>query len=404
MRLGRYRGRHLKRRNRGKGVAVGAATAVWVAGPAAAAKEYVARPGDTVSGVAAKLGTSVSRIVSANDLRSANHIVVGQRLRIPGAGSGGGGGSSSFGGSHLVRSGETLSGIAARYGTSAQALARANNLKNPNFVVAGTRLRVPGSGGGASGGGASGGSYTVRAGDTLGSIAARVGSSVSALARANGISNPNMIVAGSTLRLSGGSSSSAPAVAAGATHVVRSGETLSGIAGRYGSSVSAIARRNSLSNPNMVVAGMRLRVPGGRSSAPSLALQAVSRSSIESSLYNQAVRHGVDVSLVKAVAYLESGWRQDVVSSAGAIGVMQVMPGTARYINSSLGGHNLNVRNADDNVHLGVMYLRHLLQTMGSEERALAAYYTGPGNVGRRLSSTQRWYIRHVMSARGQFR
>jgi N-acetylmuramoyl-L-alanine amidase len=346
MRFGRYQGRHLKRRRRGKATAMGvAATAVVANAPSAMAGQYVVRSGDTLSGVANRLGTSVSRLVSLN------------------------------------------------------------RLKNPNFIVAGTRLRTPGSSRLARGSG--GGNYLVRSGDTLSSIAARTGTSVSALARANGIADPNVIVAGTRLRLGGGGGGSAPAsrsIAATGTHVVRSGETLSEIAARYGSSVSAIAKRNRLSNPNLVVAGTKLRVPGGRNASPPAAPRSVSATSIESSLTNQASTHGVDPSLVKAVAYVESGWRQDVVSSAGAIGVMQVLPTTADYINSSLGGHGLNVHRADDNVHLGVMYLRHLIQTMGSEKRALAAYYTGPGNVGRRLNGAQRWYARKVLSARENYR
>jgi soluble lytic murein transglycosylase-like protein len=154
----------------------------------------------------------------------------------------------------------------------------------------------------------------------------------------------------------------------------------------------------------LVIAGTKLRVPGARRASTPAAPVAASTSSIASSLHSQAVAHGVDPSLVKAVAYLESGWQQDVISSAGAVGVMQVLPSTARYINRELGGHNLNVRVADDNVHLGVMYLRHLIQTLGSEERALAGYYTGPGNVGRKLNGAQRWYINHVMSIRPRYR
>jgi LysM repeat protein len=343
MRLARYRGRHLKRRPRGKGIAVGAATAVWVAGPTAAAREYVVRPGDTLSAIATRLGTSVSR------------------------------------------------------------LARTNHLSNPNRIIAGTRLRVPGSGGSAAS--SSGGTYVVRSGDTLGSIAAKLGTSVSALARANDISNPNFIVAGTRLSTTGGGSSATPApIATSATHVVRPGETLSSIAARYGATVSSLAKRNRLSNPNMVVAGTKLRVPGARNESVPAAPAATSTGSIEASLTNQASSHGVDVSLVKAVAYLESGWQQDAISSVGAVGVMQVLPSTARYINASLGGHNLNVRDADDNVHLGVMYLDHLIATLGSEERALAGYYTGPGNVGQKLNKAQRWYVNQVMAIRERYR
>lgn len=345
MRLARYRGRHLRRRRRGRGAAVGAAATVVVAAAPASAGEYVVRRGETLSEIARRVGTSVSRLVKMNNLSNPNFIVAGTQLRTPGRTGGGGGG----GGTYLVRSGDTLGAIAARAGTSVSALVRANDIRNPNLIVAGTRLRLSGSGGG-----------------------------------------------------SGSSYSDAPR--GGAVHTVRAGETLSAIAARYGSTVSAIAKRNRLSNPNMVIAGRKLSVPGGGSSSGRVALRPASRGSIASSLHRQAVAHGVSPSLVKALAYVESGWRQNVVSSAGAIGVMQVLPSTARYINSSLGGHGLNVRVADDNVHLGVMYLRHLIQTMGSEKRALAAYYTGPGNVGRRLNRAQRWYANAVMSHRDRFR
>ena len=85
---------------------------------------------------------------------------------------------------------------------------------------------------------------------------------------------------------------------------------------------------------------------------------------------------------------------------------MQVMPATARWVNRSLGGggHRLRVRSSDDNVHLGVMYLRHLTATMGSLRRALAAYYSGPGSVGKRLNAGQRRYVRNVLALRERFR
>ena len=345
MRVRRYRGRHLRVRRKGKGVAVGAATVVLSAPAAAAsASGYTVKSGDTLSGIAARLGTSVSRLAQLNRLKDPNRIIAGTTLRTA---AGVASSSASGGGSYLVRSGDTLSTIARRLGTSVSALVRANNIADPNMIVAGTRLSVGG----------------------------------------------------------GGSVVSAPApVARSASHVVRSGETLSSIAARYGTSVSSLAKRNGLSDPNTIVAGTKLEVPGARRASLPSAPAAAATSSVEASLTNHAVSHGVDVSLVKAVAYLESGWQQDVVSSAGAIGVMQLLPSTADYVNRSLGGHGLDPRNADHNVHLGVMYLRHLIQTLGSEERALAGYYTGPGNVGRHLNKSQRWYVNHVMSLRERYR
>ncbi len=121
-------------------------------------------------------------------------------------------------------------------------------------------------------------------------------------------------------------------------------------------------------------------------------------------LERQATAHGLDAALVKAVAWQESGWQQHVVSSAGAIGVMQVMPSTADYVNTVLGHGNLNVRRTHQNIHLGVAYLRHMLRIFGGKERkALAAYYSGPGNVKRRLNGIQKRYVRSVRALKRRF-
>lgn len=396
MALWRYRGRHLKPAHKKRGpVVFGTAAAVWFTTGQARAEVHVVSRGETLSDIAARYGTSVSVLASANRLKNPNAIVAGQTLRIPAR--------VFMNAIHVVRSGETLSSIAARYGTSAGTLARVNHLSDPNLIVEGTKLRVPGSGGGSTSvaTGASG-THVVSRGDTLSSIAARYGVSVDALARANGIDDPDMIVAGRSLRIPGASGASP---SASATHVVSRGETLSSIALRYGTSAAALARINDLRNPHFIVAGTRLDVPGG-APATSSAMAApapVPIDQVAASLESQAISHGVEARLVKAVAWQESGWQQDVISSAGAIGVMQVMPDTARFINRVLGGGSLDVRSADDNVHLGVMYLHHLLGTMSSERKALAAYLAGPGNVGRRLTREQRRYVNAVQSHQNEF-
>ncbi len=119
---------------------------------------------------------------------------------------------SQSGGVHIIQRGETLSQIARRYGVSTTALAQANGISNPNFIYAGQRLTIPGASGGSSSGGAaaSGGVHVVRPGENLSSIAARYGTSVAALAQANGIANPNHIFVGQRLAIGSGAASSAP--------------------------------------------------------------------------------------------------------------------------------------------------------------------------------------------------
>lgn len=119
--------------------------------------------------------------------------------------------SASSQATYRVVSGDTLSGIAARFGTTVAALASANRISNPDLIYAGQVLVVSGgSTAGASGAPAGGsGTYTVVAGDTLSGIASRFGTTVAALASANGISNPNLIFAGQVLKVAGGSGTNA---------------------------------------------------------------------------------------------------------------------------------------------------------------------------------------------------
>ncbi len=168
---------------------------------------------------------------------------------------------------HVVQPGETLSSIAARYGTTPQAIAQANGLRNPNLIYVGQRLSIPGGGGSTAG---TGSTYTVRPGDTLSAIAARHGTTVRALVAANGLANPNILYAGQRLILPGGSGSSGGGGQAGGgtLYTVQRGDTLAAIAYRYGTTVWAIANANGLANPNTIYPGQRLRIPAGSGPAP----------------------------------------------------------------------------------------------------------------------------------------
>ena len=96
----------------------------------------------------------------------------------------------------MVQPGDTLSGIAARYGTTYQTLAALNGITNPNLIYAGQTIRIPEDGSSTAR------YYTIQPGDTLSGIAQKFGTTVSELQRLNGISNPNLIYAGNTIRIS----------------------------------------------------------------------------------------------------------------------------------------------------------------------------------------------------------
>lgn len=175
---------------------------------------HVVQPGENLYRIALRYGVTVEALRAANHLGDVNHIYVGQRLIIPAAGSSSTGGAVSASGVHIVQRGENLFRIALRYGVTAQALAAANNIVNPNRVYVGQRLVIPGHSSSATPATsvtpALGGSYVVKRGDTLSAIALRFGISTWALARANNISNPSLIYVGQVLRVPGSSTASPP--------------------------------------------------------------------------------------------------------------------------------------------------------------------------------------------------
>lgn len=158
-----------------------------------------------------------------------------------------GGNSSSATGTYTVQSGDTLSGIAAKFGMSTSALASMNGISNPNLIYVNQVLKVSGNSTTTS----ASGTYTVKSGDTLSGIASQYGTTYQALASLNGISSPYVIYPGQVIKVNGSSSSSR-------TYTVKSGDTLSGIAARLGTSVSALASKNHLSNVNFIVVGQTL--------------------------------------------------------------------------------------------------------------------------------------------------
>ena len=171
---------------------------------------------------------------------------------------------------HTVRRGQTLGGIARRYGTSVRTLQRLNGLRSTHLIRIGQKLRVPLRGKGrrpaaqpsrVTRRAAPNGTHIVRPGESLGEIAQRYRTSVAALQRLNGIKNAKLIRAGRTLRVAADS----PGKAKGryVEHRVRRGQTLGSIARRYGTKVSILKRLNGVKNVKRLQIGQVLRIPTG---------------------------------------------------------------------------------------------------------------------------------------------
>ncbi|GAB4532156.1 MAG: hypothetical protein Kow0063_12360 [Anaerolineae bacterium] len=168
---------------------------------------------------------------------------------------------------HVVQWGETLSLIASRYGVTVEAVLAANGLADPNFVYVGQRLVIP-----APGGPGQSGRHVVAPGETLTSIASRYGTTVAALAAANGLGETDLIYVGQVLLVPDGMPTGSPPASGGcaAYHTVQYGDTLSGIAWRYGTTINALMQANSLYS-DFIYQGQRLCIPvGGVASGPSM--------------------------------------------------------------------------------------------------------------------------------------
>jgi len=251
-------------------------------------------------------------------------------------------------------------------------------------------------------------SYTVRPGDTLSAIARRYGVSVSALVAANGLADPNHIRYGESLTIPASGTSGAPAAQTLAMHVVASGEHLSSIAQHYGTSVSAIALANHIRDPNLVIVGTRLVLPAPGAPVPQgpPELQHSPRLEYAPRFDHWAAVYAVPADLMKAMAWFESGWQNHVVSPTGARGIGQLMPATIRFINDELLHARLDPAHPDDNIRMSTRFMRFLLDsTRGRADVALAAYYQGLASAlqGRILPETRR-YVGGVLAFRAFFR
>lgn len=340
--------------------------------------------------------------------------------------------------SYTVRDGDTLIGLAATFRTTPRALAVKNGLQDARQLWAGSTIQVPGRAGSTAKAAPRStaralGTHRVRAGDTLSSIADRYSTTVTSIARANGISPRSFIFPGQTLRLSSTSKASGASSvkasgtkASGTAYRVRPGDTLLGIAAKHGRTVSSLVKANGLRG-TVIHAGQRLVIPAAatrkadasnsffgirypdkvvanaaRNRAILAGRTVPTRSQTKQMIIETARRHGVDPKLALAISMQESGWNQRAVSVANAVGIMQVIPSGGEWA-SSLIGRRLNLLNAQDNVTAGVVMLRALTRSAPTEDIAIAGYYQGLSSVqSRGMYTDTKRYVAGIRALKGR--
>lgn len=220
-------------------------------------------------------------------------------------------------------------------------------------------------------------SYRVESGDTMSSIASRNHLSLSALEKANPqVKNPNLIYVGESLNIPGSKDTFTPAPtpskpsSSGGTYTVRSGDTMSGIAGRYGVSLSALEKANpQVKNPNQISVGERLNLPSGsKASGPAPVSQTVPGQVGQWIAQAQAIleKAGIPASKMSAsdiaiiIQHESSGnpnaenlWDINAQEGHPSIGLMQTIQPT--FNEYALPGHT-DIWNPVDNIIAGVRY------------------------------------------------
>ncbi|MDJ0353427.1 MULTISPECIES: lytic transglycosylase domain-containing protein [Micrococcaceae] len=345
---------------------------------------------------------------------------------------------------YTIARGDTISGIAGKFGLDTYAILKLNGLQSNTIIYPGQKIKLGGSGeapapaapAAPAPSAAAGSAYTVKSGDTLSAIAARHGVKLSEVLGWNGLNMGSIIYPGQQIKIGGGAAAPAPsapapapaapapapAAPASASYTIKSGDTLSAIAARNGVKLADILSANRLTMSSIIYPGQKLALTGSPSTPSSVAPAATppaatvtplvpgsflgftypaavvssanankallnaspvpSREQMKSIVADTARRMGVDPSLAMAFAFQESSFDHRSVSPANAIGTMQVIPSSGEWA-SDLVGRRLNLLDPYDNATAGVAIIRQLIRSSPDLDTAIAGYYQGQYSVSK---------------------
>lgn len=153
--------------------------------------------------------------------------------------------------SYEVQSGDNLTKIAKKYGTTVDEIVRLNNISNPNLIYVGQYLVIPTTSNAQV---STDSTYVVKSGDTLSGIANKFGTTYQKLAEINGLSNPNIIYPGQVLKINGATANSTK------TYTVQSGDNLTKIAKQFNTTVDSLVSKNGIKDKNKIYVGQVLKI------------------------------------------------------------------------------------------------------------------------------------------------
>ncbi|MGE0881851.1 MAG: LysM peptidoglycan-binding domain-containing protein [Acidimicrobiia bacterium] len=276
---------------------------------------------------------------------------------------------------HTIRSGETLTSIAKRYGVSVDDLAKRNAIKNRNRILSGSVLIIPGA-----------------------TAVVPVASPSASAASSAAVSMKNVAW-----------SVKVPITVVAPTRKVVKGETWSSIAKRWSVDPAELARVNGRTTKSVLKTGQVLRLPTGAmdfNQLPDKLRASPARLKLAAVHDRWARAYGVPVDLFKAMTWMESGWQNSVVSYVGAVGIGQLMPATTKFINDTMiPGPALDPKVPEENIRMSARYLAYLLAVEdGDQVAALADYYQGQFSVDSfGVQNVTRNYVEVIMALKPRF-
>lgn len=237
--------------------------------------QYTVEPGDTLFSIAQKYGTDIETVRQLNFLFS-DAISAGQVLRLPlldGYTEAGAPTATPVPFRYPIQSGDTLTGIAQKFGVSTDELINANNIVDTNSLYVGQEIVIPGRSGNnvvvnsgstqIESSPANQAVHIVQPGEGLLAIAERYNVSASDIANANNIQNRELLRTGQRLFIPGVSASQAESINS-TIHTVAAGQGLLQIAVQYSVDVDAIIEANNILNTELIYPGQQLVIPRGQ--------------------------------------------------------------------------------------------------------------------------------------------